>query len=93
LREQMDRRVVRIDQMQAGDADDRAADQLTEDGRLAETFGNLAEKLRRREDGDEGEEKLGDAQNSSSIALYVPSLANGTYSNPRPSGSSMRIVV
>ena len=79
--------------MQAGDADDCAADQFTEDGGLAETLGDLAEKLRRREDGDEGEEKLGDAQNSSSSALYVPSLANGTYSKPRPSGSSRRTVV
>ena len=53
---------MRIDQAQAGDADDRAADQLTENGRLAEALGELAEELRRGEDGDQSEEKLRDGQ-------------------------------
>jgi hypothetical protein len=93
LRQKVNGRVVRIDQVQSGDADDRAADQLTENGGLAEALRDLAEQLRRCEDRDEREEKLGDAQNSSSIGLYTPSLANGTYSKPRPSGSSLRTVV
>jgi hypothetical protein len=84
---------VRIDQAQAGDADDRAADQLTEDRWLAEALGDLAEEFGRGKNGDERQEELRDRQNSSSIGLYVPSLAKGTYSNPRPSGSSLRTVV
>ena len=66
LREQMDRRVLRVDQAQAGDADEGAADQLTEDRGLAEALGDLAEELRRGEDGDEREEKLRDVQNRKS---------------------------
>jgi hypothetical protein len=58
--------VLRIDQAQAGDADQRAADQLTEDRGLAEALGDLAEELRRGEDGDEGEEELRDGQSAKS---------------------------
>ncbi|HVT43223.1 MAG TPA: hypothetical protein VMT00_02425 [Thermoanaerobaculia bacterium] len=50
--------LMRIDQPKAGDADDDAADQLTEDRRLAEALGNLSKQFRRHEDGDQGQQEM-----------------------------------
>ena len=58
--------VLRIDQAQAGDADQRAADQLTEDRGLPEALRDLAEELRGGEDRDEREEELRDVQSPKS---------------------------
>ena len=62
LREQLDCRVVRIDEPQTRDADDGAADQLTEHGRLPEALRQLAEELGGDEDRDERQQKRGDIQ-------------------------------
>jgi hypothetical protein len=48
--------------MEAGDADDHAADQFAENRRLAETLRERAEEFCSDEDGDESEEKLSDRQ-------------------------------
>ena len=62
----MNGRVVWVDQAQAGDTDERAADQLTENRRLAKALGDLAEELGRGKNRDEGEEKLRDVQRARS---------------------------
>src|ERR1051326_1999405 len=98
LREKVNRLVRGIDDAQSGDADSNAANQLAEYRRLPDALSDLAEEFRGDEDGDEREEEVGDGHSSrlsratrhhnSSIALYTPSFASGTYSNPRLSGSS-----
>lgn len=46
--------------MKSRDADDHAADELSEDRRLAEPLRDLAERFRGDEDRDEREKELGD---------------------------------
>jgi hypothetical protein len=59
--------VVRPDEVQPGDADHHPAEQFAEDGRLPEPLGQLAEQLRGDEDGDQGEEEIGDGHGAGSI--------------------------
>ncbi len=60
-RDDVDRRAGGGDDPQRARAEDHPGEQLTEDGGLADAFGNLPEKLGGHENGSEGEEEAGDA--------------------------------
>ena len=62
LREEIDRRIVKIDEAKPRDTDDRATDELTENRRLANALRQLAEELGGDEDRDERKQKRGNIQ-------------------------------
>ena len=54
----MQQRIVRVDEMEAGNTDDDAAHHFAQDSRLPDSFGQLTEEFRRGEDGEQREEQF-----------------------------------
>jgi hypothetical protein len=60
LGQHVQHRIVRVDQVQSGDADDDAADHLAQNGRLADALGELTEEFGGREDRQKGDQQFSD---------------------------------